>query len=98
MLEKEQELFSSLPMTSFVSGNTNLFDENQFETNAASRNEPAVAMIANDMGGYARLIGLYNTLKDEWFALPEEFRKECKKFITEADITAYKLKGIQKKK
>ena len=88
MLEKEHDFFCSLPMSHIPTGSTTLFDEDAFEALAVSRNNQGTAMISNETlgGGYARLLGLYNTLKEEWFALPEEFRNECKKYIIKKDL------------
>ena len=84
--------FGSTAMTSFsfrlnLFGNpdcpTALFDQSTFESRALSRNSVLTAQMAEGFGngGYAHLLELYNTIRDEWFALPAEFRDECKKYI-----------------
>ena len=80
--EKEIEFYSMIEsIICHPSAPTALFDHDEFEKRALERNNYLSAQISNSRGGYAHLLELYNAINEEWFALPAEFRDECKKYI-----------------
>ena len=82
--KKESEFYGMIDcLGCYPDGPTALFDQSTFESRALTRNNVLTAQMADSIGngGYAHLLELYNTIRDEWFALPTEFRDECKKYI-----------------
>jgi len=87
MREKEIEFYTMIEsIYCYPAAQTALFDHDEFEKRAVERNNYLSAQISNSRGGYAHLLELYNTINDEWFALPVEFRDECKKYVEGKDL------------
>lgn len=62
--------------------NTLLFDEDAFEQMVSMGTDTGHAMLRQECGvseaSYTKLI---NTIRKEWFELPEAYRNDCKRFV-----------------
>lgn len=85
MHHKETLLYASIPLSTQNTtspSSSSLFNKAEFESRTAIRADMKSHLLAKECGTRNQAEELYNELIETWFSLPELFRTECQRVVS----------------